>query len=102
MKIREALECDAQKGSEVLRRSIAELCSEDHASDPDAIARWNANKTPEMWVSWVNQATTSLYIAEEYGQVVGVCMRNPAKLRFTGYAIWRHQQGNARTYGSRG
>jgi ribosomal protein S18 acetylase RimI-like enzyme len=78
MRIREATETDSYAGSAVLRRSIAELCAVDHGADPDAIARWTANKTPETWVAWVNHPTASLHVAEQAGQVVGVCMISTA------------------------
>ena len=45
--VRRAAEADIPAMSEVLTRSITELCALDHKHDPAAIAAWTANKTPE-------------------------------------------------------
>ncbi|WP_173087911.1 GNAT family N-acetyltransferase [Devosia sp. 1635] len=74
MEIRKATHADAENGSAVLRRSITELCEADHGGDQAAIAAWCANKTPEMWRTWVDQQATQLYVAVEAGKILGVGM----------------------------
>lgn len=37
----------------VLRRSIRELCFEDHRGDPKMLDDWLANKTPESVAAWI-------------------------------------------------
>lgn len=76
MDIRPAHHEDADEASEVLRRSIAELCTADHKDDADEIAAWLDNKTPASWRSWTAQADTSLYVAIDHGRVAGVGMCN--------------------------
>jgi hypothetical protein len=48
MEIRDAFPEDAAAGCEVMRRSISKLCGADHRDDPVILARWLANKTPEI------------------------------------------------------
>jgi hypothetical protein len=44
--IRHAVTDDAVTAGNVSRRSITQLCIEDHGNDPGNLARWLANKTP--------------------------------------------------------
>jgi GNAT superfamily N-acetyltransferase len=71
MQVRSATRSDAIEGSAVLRRSITELCRADHGDDPQAIAAWIANKTPEEWLSWL-EMPVSLFVAEDAGRILGV------------------------------
>jgi hypothetical protein len=52
MLIRDARSEDAVPASEVLRRSIVQLCENDHRGDPAILMRWLANKTPEHFRGW--------------------------------------------------
>lgn len=72
MEIRDAEVEDASAACQVLRRSIVELCVADHRNDPEVLARWLSNKTPEMFVSWVTQAGNSLLVAVESGTILSV------------------------------
>jgi len=45
MQIREASPEDAAAACIVLKRSVAELCEDDHRNDPSILARWPGNKT---------------------------------------------------------
>lgn len=47
---------DAAPAIEVLRRSIRDLCVQDHGDDPQMVARWLANKTETAWASWIARA----------------------------------------------
>lgn len=111
MEIRTATYSDADEGSLVLRRSIGELCGEDHGGDPAAIAGWISNKNPEMWRSWVDQEATELYVAIEAERILGVGMMNAegeimlnyvspdARLRGVSKALLNHMETEARRLG---
>jgi hypothetical protein len=47
MEIRDAVAEDAPAACQVIRRSIVELCVADHRNDPEVLARWLSNKTPD-------------------------------------------------------
>jgi GNAT superfamily N-acetyltransferase len=72
MEIRDAVVEDAQAGCQVLRRSIAELCTADHRNDPAILGRWLSNKTPESFASWVRQSDNSLLVAVEDASILAV------------------------------
>ncbi len=72
MQIRDAKPDDALAGSDVLRRSIVELCAADHGNDPTILARWLSNKTPEAFVSWLAQPGNSVLVVVESGNVLAV------------------------------
>lgn len=72
MEIRDATPDDAIAGCEVLKRSIAELCTADHKSDPAILARWLGNKTTENFAAWAEQPDNSLLVAVEGGQILAV------------------------------
>lgn len=78
MQVRPATDSDAEEGSEVLRRSIAELCHADHGGDAARIAAWTVNKTPENWCVWTAQQTTRLCVAVSQGRIWGVGMVSDA------------------------
>jgi GNAT superfamily N-acetyltransferase len=70
--IRDAVPDDAAAGSEVMRRSIAELRVADHKNDAGILGRWLGNKTPEICQSWIAQTNNSLLVALKGGRVVAV------------------------------
>jgi GNAT superfamily N-acetyltransferase len=72
MEIRDAIAEDAPAACLVLRRSISELCGADHGDDPMILARWLANKTPEIVASWIARPDNSLLVAVERGAILGV------------------------------
>ncbi|MDA7963159.1 GNAT family N-acetyltransferase [Ruegeria sp.] len=57
--------------SRVLIRSITELCAADHKNDPDNIALWTANKSPEAIRGWIESGAL-LWLAEQDGAVAGI------------------------------
>jgi GNAT superfamily N-acetyltransferase len=69
MKIRNAVPADAAVACDVLRRSI---CVADHPNDPAILARWLANKTPEIVASWIAQPNSSVLLAVEGSAVLAV------------------------------
>jgi hypothetical protein len=72
MEIRDAVPEDAPPACEVMSRSISELCSADHHNDPVILARWLANKTPEIVASWIIKPSNSILVAVESGIVLAV------------------------------
>ena len=51
--LRPAKATDARKVSRVIRRSIVELCGEDHGGDRHRIAAWLADKSPQQIGRWI-------------------------------------------------
>jgi GNAT superfamily N-acetyltransferase len=72
VEIRDALAADAAAACDVLRRSITTLCVADHANDPAILARWLANKTPDIVRSWIARPDSSLLVAVEGGVILAV------------------------------
>jgi GNAT superfamily N-acetyltransferase len=70
LRIRDAAPGDATAACDVLRRSIAELCTADHEHDDAFLARWLANKTPANVRDWIENSY--VLVAEENGAIVGV------------------------------
>ena len=73
MLIRRAEHADA--AAAVLRRSITELCAEDHRGDAAMLAAWLANKTPDSVRRWIGNQ--HLFVAEEDGAILGVAALAP-------------------------
>jgi GNAT superfamily N-acetyltransferase len=68
--IRPALPDDAEEASRILIASITELCRADHQGEPEAIARWNANKAPDSVARMI--AAGGIRIAELDGRIAAV------------------------------
>ena len=58
--------------SRVLTASITKLCAADHENDPQRIAEWTSNKTPDGVAAMLAQNGLYLFVAEEDGQVAAV------------------------------
>jgi GNAT superfamily N-acetyltransferase len=56
IRTRPATHADAADAANVMRRSIRELCVEDHRRDPKVLERWLANKTQASVAGWVASA----------------------------------------------
>ena len=78
MAIRDAKPEDAIAACEAVRRSISELCAADHGDDPQIVARWLANKTPENLRAWIARSDASLLVAVEEGAIIAVGMVSDA------------------------
>jgi GNAT superfamily N-acetyltransferase len=78
VEIRDANVEDAPAACHVLRRSISELCVADHRNDPEILARWLINKTPDMVASWIAQPDRSLLVAVEQKAILAVGSVNNA------------------------
>jgi GNAT superfamily N-acetyltransferase len=74
MLVRDAKPEDAEAACEVMHRSITELCAADHGGDPDILARWLNNKTPQNVLGWIARPDSSLLVAVEGGAVLAVGM----------------------------
>jgi GNAT superfamily N-acetyltransferase len=70
--VRRAAAADIPAMSEVLTRSITELCAPDHGNDPAAIAAWTANKTLEGVRRILENPDVMLFVAEHDGVVAAV------------------------------
>jgi GNAT superfamily N-acetyltransferase len=70
--IRPAKPQDADEACEIVRRSISELCHEDHGGDPMELQGWLANKTPANFRTWFTQLGLYGFIAEREGAMAGV------------------------------
>jgi hypothetical protein len=57
--VRETAAGDADAVIEVVRTSITQLCAADHRHDPETLATWLANKTPEIFSRGFRIPTTS-------------------------------------------
>lgn len=75
MLIRRAELSDAEAACDVLRRSIAELCGDDHRGVAATLAAWLANKTPDIVRRWIGHQ--HVFVAEEYGAILGVAALAP-------------------------
>jgi GNAT superfamily N-acetyltransferase len=76
--IRDAKPEDAVAACEVTRRSISELCVADHGDDREIVARWLANKTPDIMRAWIARPDASLLVAAEDGAILAVGMVSDA------------------------
>lgn len=72
IQVRQAIENDGQGGICIIRRSILELCSEDHGNDERAIQEWMSNKTVEAWKAWLHSCRSKLLVGEIDGVLAGV------------------------------
>jgi GNAT superfamily N-acetyltransferase len=71
MIIRDAVSEDAPAACQIMRRSIAELCTADHNNNPTVLQRWLCNKTPEIFRTWI-KPENSLLVAVEEGRILAV------------------------------
>ena len=67
---------DAGAACEVVRRSISELCLDDHHGDGDVVARWLANKTASNVQSWIGAQHNVAIVAEGASGLVGFGLMN--------------------------
>ncbi len=72
MHIRTACPADAEAAADVLRRSIRELCVQDHQNEPQILDPWLANKTPEVFLGWLAREGEPILVAERDGRILAV------------------------------
>jgi len=73
---RRAVRSDAFASCEVVRRSIVELCRDDHRGDESTLTDWLANKTPADFEGWIASTLHAAYVAERDRVVVGFGLLN--------------------------
>ena len=74
--IRRAIVTDAAGACDVVRRSISELCVEDHQGDQTTIGAWIANKTVPNFESWIRSNSKIAFVAEGTSGLVGFGLLN--------------------------
>ncbi|MEO7221390.1 MAG: GNAT family N-acetyltransferase [Devosia sp.] len=77
--------------SVVLIASITELCAADHRNDPQALAGWLANKTPESVAKWFANTDSTLVVAERGGEIAAVGGFSAAREITLNYVSPRHR-----------
>lgn len=70
--VRPARPADAAAMSAVLTASIRDLCAADHRNDPDILAGWLRNKSPEMVRRMFDNPNAELVVAERDGEIAAV------------------------------
>ena len=75
IRLRAAEVGDAAGAAEVVRRSIQELCTDDHGDDPERLGPWLENKTPDQFVAWIEDPHMCCVVAAgENGAICGFGM----------------------------
>lgn len=72
LRVRRAEPADIPAMSRVLIASITELCTPDHGNDPDKLAAWLRNKTPEGVQAMLASPHGQLFVAELDEVIVAV------------------------------
>ncbi len=78
IEIRTATPNDAHDACRVLRRSITECCSLDHGDQPELLAGWLGNKTPDNVASWIASPSNYTLVALRDGELVGIALLTQA------------------------
>lgn len=76
--IRQAVPSDAAAACELLRRSIAEGCAQDHLGKPDVLEAWLGNKTPANVATWFSTPSNYALVAERDGELLGLALLTQA------------------------
>jgi hypothetical protein len=89
--VRPATLDDVPAMSAVLIGSITELCVADHRNNPEALASWLANKTPEGVSKWFANAANTLLVAERVGELAAVGAYNTERKIILNYVSPKHR-----------
>ena len=77
MGVRAAREADAAQMSDVLTRSIAELCEADHRRDQGILDAWLSNKTPDAVCALIADPSRHVMVAVDGDRVACVGATGP-------------------------
>ncbi len=72
MEIRPATLEDAEAALALVRRSIVELCKQDHQGDRLTLEGWLANKSLKNMQTWISLPGSVVTVAEREGRLAGV------------------------------
>jgi len=72
--VRQAKPEDAESAVRIVRRSITELCAEDHQDDAKTLDYWLSNKTPAHFRSWLADQSNFCAVAEIDDELAGVAL----------------------------
>ena len=75
----------------MLIASITELCIADHRGNPQALASWLANKSPEGVLRWFGNPANTLLVAERDGHLAAVGGYNADLVIILNYVSPRHR-----------
>ena len=89
--IRPAVPDDAPAMSSVLIASITELCIADHKNDPEALASWLANKTPQGISIWFANPANTILVAERNGAIAACGAYNIERKIILNYVSPKHR-----------
>ena len=78
--VRAATPADAEAACEVIRRSIAECCLEDHHGDSHVVAAWLADKTPDRVRTWIASNSAFGVVATSDGSVGFALLTTPGEV----------------------
>lgn len=79
MRVRPAIEGDADTAAEIIRRSITQLCALDYRNDPAVLERWLEHRSAEDVRRWTRAADRKLFVVEaEERQLIGVGLATDA------------------------
>lgn len=93
MQVRPAGIADAENATDVVRRSIRELCELDHKGDSATLSMWLSNKTADNMRQWI--AAHTAFVAIDGGRTIGV-----AAVRADGEIILNYVAPEARFQGA--
>lgn len=108
MNIRPALPDEAEAAIDLVRRSITQLCVEDHQNDFMTMEGWLCNKSAKNMRAWIETPGSFAFVAERGGALVGVGVYTGAgdllllyvapEARFSGVsaALLKHMEDSAR------
>ena len=108
MNIRPALPSEAEAAIDLVRRSITQLCVEDHQNDPMTLQGWLANKSAKNMRAWIETPGSFAFVADRDGAMAGVGVYTGAgdlmllyvepEARFSGIssALLAHMEESAR------
>lgn len=83
--------------SEIMTASVTELCSADHHDQPDNIAQWVANRTPEGVARMMARPDQQFLVADRSGEIAAVGAFNAEALVLFNYVAPTHRfQGVSR------